>query len=205
MNKIKILLIIVGLIFLYNMMSGGVVENLGSDFFHRGKLADIHQHIQKQVAEARQRYGMNKKEGFATLEEMPTEYKPELKKRMKDIPKEKYDPSRYVISEYSFKAMKPSEDKELDQVQVGDLEDASFTKPVDYSADKPLAEYLEVDSYNSGSGDMSELNKAFAMLNKDNYFQSLKALSVRGGNVHVYPTKKCNPSGKGDIVGFEGY
>ena len=203
MSKIKMLLIIIGLIFLYNMMSGGIVENLGSDFFHRGKLADIHQHIQKQVLEARNKYGM--KEGFATLEEMPTEYKPDLKKSIKDEPLEKYDPSRYVISDYSFKALKPNEDADLDKIQIGDLEDAAFTKPIDYSTDKPLAEYLEVSSYDSGSGDMSELNKAFAMLNKDNYFQSLKALSVRGGNVHVYPTKPCNPKGNGEVVGFEGY
>lgn len=183
-------------------INSGRVENYGSDFFHRGKLADINQHIQKQVTMARDRY--MGKEGFATLEELPTEYKPDLKKSMKEEPLEKYNPNRYVISDYSFKSLKPEEEKALDSIQVGELEDANFTKPIDYSNDKPLAEYLEVDSFDTGSGDMSQLNEAYKMVNKDQYFQTLKALRVRGGNVHIYPSKPCTAP-LGDVVGFEGY
>ena len=198
MNKLIIIVLIIAFIVYIN---SGVRENIGSDFFHRGKLADINQHIQKQVAEARDRY-MGKTEGFeAKLEELPKEYKPELKDAMKGKPLEQYDPSRYVISEYSFKALKPVEEKALDQVQVGELEDANFTKPVDYSGEKGLADYLEVDSYNTGSGDMGQLNEAYKMVNKEQYFQTLKALRVRGGNVFIYPTKPCTAP-VGDVVGF---
>ena len=205
MSKIQIILLIIGLVFLYNMVSGGVRENLGSDFFHRGKLSDIHQHIQKQVAEARKRYGINKQEDFAQLHEMADSYKTDLKKSIRDEPIEQYEPSRYVISDYSFKELKPVESKEVHEIQAGMLETDDFAQPIDYSGDKPLAEYLEADKYDSGSGDMSELSEAYKMLNSKQYFQTLKALRVRGGNVHIYPTKECKPTGGSDIVGFEGY
>ena len=55
-----------------------------------------------------------------------------------------------------------------------------------YDGVKNLAEYLEVDKYDAGSGDLNDLRKVYNIQKKDNYFQSLQALSVRGGNVHLY-------------------
>ena len=200
-NKVIIMLIIVAGLFLYSQ--GGAVENLGSDFFHRGKLADINAHIQAQVAKARKYYNNKEsvKEGFASLEEMPTDYVPELKNSMKDKPLEKYNPNRYVISDYSFKAVK-AEDVDLDKIQVGQLEAPEFAQPIDYSGVKPLADYLEVDSYNSGSGDISDLKEAYRMVNKEQYFQTLKAVRASGGNVHIYETKPFKAGKSKDIVGF---
>jgi len=200
--KIVVLLVIVGLLFLKSQ--GGVRENMGSAFFHRGKLADINQNIQAQVLKARSYYNNDEdvKEEFSILgNDLDETYGDDLKKSMKDQPIQAFDPSRNVISEYSFKALKPTE-QALDDIQIGDLESADFAKPFDYSAHKPLSEYLEVDSYNSGSGDISDLKEAYKMVNKEQYFQTLKALRVRGGNVHLYKTKPCKPYGGGDIIGF---
>ena len=164
----------------------------------RGKLADINQYIQKQVAEAKLRYGMIKPEEIKDERVYKENF--EL---MKDTPIEKYDPNRNVISDYTFKALKPKEDIPLDKVQVGMLESEKFVKPEDYTGEKEFSEYLEVDKYDAGSGDLSELNEAYKLTNKDNYYKSLKALRVRGGNVHVYPTEECDPTGKkNSIIGF---
>ena len=202
MNKLHILLVIIGLYFIYSVLTSGLRENMGSDFFHRGKLADISQHIQKQVAEARARYGMDKKEDFALLAELDKDYKQDLKLNMKEEPLEKYDPNRYVISEYAFEALKPNTNKSLDEVQAGMLASEDFAEPVD-NAPKPLADYLEVDKYDAGSGNMEDLKSAYKVIKRDNYFQTLNALRVRGGNVYLYPTKECNPKGGCDVNGFK--
>ena len=190
MNNFRILVIISILFVLYSVFSGGIKENVGSDWFHRGKLADISQHIQKQIAEAKKRY--NSKENFASLKELDDNYIKDLKLNIKDLPKEKYDPNRYVISNYSFKELKPTEEKELDEIQVGMLESKDFAKPVDYTENKPFAEYLEVDKYNAGSGDLSKINEVYNTNEKNNFMQTVDDLRVRGGNVFMKEKKNCN-------------
>ena len=188
----KLVIIFVAFIALLLYARGGAVENLGSDFFHRGKMAEVGNAIQKQIAKAHMLY-----EGKENFETVAGEYSV----NMKAEPLEKYNPNRNVISDYSFKAVEPSS-QDPENVQVGDLEDDEFAQPIDYSNTKELADYLEVDKYNAGSGDMGELNEAYGMLNKEQYFQSLKALRVRGGNVAIYPTKPCDPKNQTDIVGY---
>lgn len=181
------LLLIIMMIIFY-ITSGGIRENVGSDWFHRGKLADINQYIQKQIADTKLRYMKENKEKFQI---------------MKDTPIEKYNPNKYVISDYSFKTLKPKEDVELDKIQVGMLESEDFAKPVDYTEEKKLSEYLEVDKYDAGSGDMTELNKAYDVTKKNNYLQTTTALRLRGGNVYLYPKEKCDPKGvKNSIIGY---
>jgi hypothetical protein len=204
MTKLQILLLIVVLVFIYNFLVGGVRENVGSDWFHRGKLADIHTHIQKQVA----KYRANKKEDFS-LHELDNNYKSELKIKMKDISTEVYEPNRYVISDYSFKALKPItevsiDSPELDTIQGTELAADDFARPQDYTDGKPLAEHLEVSKYNAGSGDLGKLNKVFDQQNREKYIATTNALSIRGGNVALYKRKKCSPP-EGDIIGFQGY
>ena len=189
MNKLVIIFIAFIALLLYTQ--GGTVENIGSDFFHRGKLAEVGNAIQKQIAKAQLLYNKNGKENFGG----------EYSINMTEEPLEKFNPNKNVISDYSFKAVEPSTQDPQD-VQVGDLEDDQFAQPIDYSNVKELADYLEVDKYNAGSGDMGELNEAYGMLNKEQYFQSLKALRVRGGNVALHNTKPCDPSKETDIVGF---
>ena len=187
----KLLIIFVAFIALLLYAQGGKVENIGSDFFHRGKLAEVGNAIQKQLAKAQMLYNGNGKENFEG----------EYSINMTEEPLEKYNQNRNVISEYSFKAVEPSK-QDPENVQVGDLESDDFAQPIDYSNVKELADFLEVDKYDSGSGDMSQLNEAYGMLNKEQYFQSLKALRVRGGNVAIYPTKPCDPKNETDIVGY---
>ena len=204
MTKLQLFLLIVALVFIYNFLSGGVRENAGSDWFHRGKLADIHTHIQKQIA----KYSTNK-EGFADLHELDANYKSELKIKMKDIPMEVYDPNRYVISEYSFKALKPVkevsvESPELDTIQGAELAADNFARPADYTDGKPLREHLEVSKYDAGSGDMGKLTSVFDEQNREKYIATTNALAIRGGNVALYKRKKCSPP-EGDVIGFEEY
>ena len=188
----KLIIIFIAFIALLAYAKGGTVENFGgSDFFHAGKMAEVGNAIQMQIAKAQLLYKGNGKENF----------KGEYSINMTEEPLEKYNPNRNVISKYSFKAVEPSK-QDPENVQVGELEDDKFASPIDYSNVKELADYLEVDSYNTGSGDMGKLNEAYGMLNKDQYFQSLKALRVRGGNVAIYKTKPCNPKLETDIVGY---
>ena len=168
MNK-NILLIIGVLIVVLLIQKMSVQENIGSAFFHRGKLADINQAIQKQVAKL-------KKEDFNI---------PFLKQKEKPEEPDRFNPNKNVISKYSFKTIKSKDAKTLDQVQVGMLESSDFAKPVEYTETKKLSEFVEVDNYNTGSGDISDLKDAYKIANRDNYFQSLKALQVRGGNTAV--------------------
>ena len=59
------------------------------------------------------------KEDFSILgNDLATTYGDDLKKSMKDQPIQAFDPSRNVISEYSFKALKPTE-QALDDIQIG--------------------------------------------------------------------------------------
>jgi hypothetical protein len=186
----KLIIIFAAFIALLLYARGGTVENIGSDFFHRGKMAEVGNAIQKQLAKAQKLY--KGQENFESGE---------YSINMTEEPLEKYNPNRNVISEYSFKAVEQNV-KDPENVQVGGLEDDDFAQPIDYSNVKELADYLEVDKYNAGSGDMGKLNEAYGMLNKEQYFQSLKALRVRGGNVAIYDTKPCDPSRETDIVGY---
>lgn len=182
-----LVIVIIAIMFFYSM--SGKKENWGSDFFHRGKMAEIGQAIQKQVAKAKM-YQEGKEDysnGYGNME-------------IASEPLEKYDPNRNVISKYSFKADK-NEEVDPTKIQIGQLEVDKFAEPEDYNNKKPLADYLEVDKYNTGSGSMSKLQDAYKMLNKDQYFQTLKALRVRGGNVYLYDRKPCDVKSK-EVNGF---
>jgi hypothetical protein len=181
---LTLVIIVIAIMFLYSM--SGKKEEWGSDWFHRGKLAEIGQAIQKQVQKSKM-YQEEGKEGYDNME-------------MTDEPLEKYNPNRNVISKYSFKADK-NEKIDPTTVQVGQLEVPKFAMPEDYIGGKPLADYLEVDKYSTGSGSISELKEAYKMLNKDQYFQTLKALRARGGNVYFYPKKPCDVNSK-EVSGF---
>lgn len=125
MNKNIILIVVILLIVL---LTRGVQENLGSDFFHRGKLAEVNQAIQKQVA----KYNKKKQEEFNI---------PFFKKKQKPTEPQHYNPNENVISKYSFKTIKPKDAKPLDKVQVGMLESPDFVKPVDYTEEKKIIRF----------------------------------------------------------------
>ena len=50
---------------------------------------------------------------------------------------------------------------------------------------KSFADYLEVDEYNCGSGNLADINKAFEVKDKKKYAEDLETLYSRGGNVHI--------------------
>jgi|ETNmetMinimDraft_8_1059916.scaffolds.fasta_scaffold02597_8 hypothetical protein len=51
---------------------------------------------------------------------------------------------------------------------------------------KILAKYSEeVDEYNSGSGNLANINKAYEAKDKKKYAKELETLYSRGGNVHI--------------------
>ena len=50
---------------------------------------------------------------------------------------------------------------------------------------KSFADYLEVDEYNCGSGNLADINKAYEAKDKKKYAEELETLYSRGGNVHV--------------------
>lgn len=181
----KILLLVIAFISLLLYIKSNKTENFGTNFFHRGKLAEIGQAIQSQIEKSQ-----------AGIEQFKGTYSIDMKKEKL----EKYDPNRNVISEYSFKEVKP-EIKDATKIQIGDLASDDFATPDDYNNTKELAEYLEVDSYDAGSGSLNTLTEAYKMLNKEQYYQSLRALRIRGGNVSIYPTKDCKKD-ETDIIGF---
>ena len=149
---LTLVIVIVAIMFLYSM--SGRRENLGSDWFHRGKMAEIGQAIQKQVQKSKMYLGGKEdySNGYGNME-------------IASEPLEKYDPNRNVISKYSFKAGK-NEEVDPTKIQIGQLEVPKFAAPEDYSMKKPLADYLEVDKYDSGSGSLSELKEAYKKIKK---------------------------------------
>lgn len=79
-----------------------------------------------------------------------------------------------IISEYPKNEIKPD----------FDIEEPKFEKEKEEKEEDKYAEYLEVNKYDSGSGDLSKINKVFKDLDKKNYYDSLKSLEKRGGNVY---------------------
>lgn len=110
------------------------------------------------------------------------------------VPKtqEGFNPDHYVISEYSKNAL-PAESRELGEIDIGEvqsqrsvLEQDSFALPEDYS-DTGFADYTEVSKYDSGSGDITDLQEAYGLLDQRQYASNLKTLKLRGGNVFISP------------------
>jgi hypothetical protein len=156
MNSTLLILLIT--LIIYVMLTTGMIENIGSGYWHQGKLTDIRSNIQSHL----KKYTESKKEDFENEEDGI------------------FEPNKYVISEYSKNSvMEPS------SVRIGELEKPELIAPADYTNLKDMADFLEVDKYNAGSGDLSNLNDAYKQLNKEQYFATLKALAFRGGNVSV--------------------
>ena len=88
------------------------------------------------------------------------------------------------------------EKKEAFKVEEGksELEKEEQKKPIvevkEFQLEDPnkkiLAKYSEeVDEYNSGSGNLADINKAYEAKDKKKYAEELETLYSRGGNVHV--------------------
>ena len=85
----------------------------------------------------------------------------------------------------AFKVEGKSElEKEEPIVEVKEfqLEDPKY---LSHNNTKVLAKYLEVDKYNCGSGDLTDINKVYKAKDKKKYAKELETLYNRGGNVHV--------------------
>lgn len=192
----KILIGIFAILFVVFYLNGGLRERMGTDFWHYGKLTDRRQHIDKEIALAKKlnaEMDAKRKEGFrARLEELPKDYVPDLKKDMKEEPIQQFDPDEYVISKYSFKAF--DEPVTLEPVvgpQTDQLATASYAAPFEYNG-KALADYLEVDGYNTGSGNMTAMKDAYKKIDRKDFLQTERAIMARGGNVYAFPQQECN-------------
>lgn len=139
-------------------------ENIGSDYFHRSKLAEIGQAIQTQVEKAKNIVA-EKTETF----------------KSSDV--SGFDANHYVISDYAVNDI-ANKGTTAENPLINDLETEDFATPVDYT-DKKAADYLEVAKYDAGSGDMTMLNEAFAVKDKTKFFKEMSELELRGGNVHL--------------------
>jgi len=163
--NIYIILLAVLIFFLFNyVINNGeqIKENFGSSFFHRSFLSGLGQEQrQAGLKKLYDFYGL-KKEGF------------EVEKKDKEIEQSKQvNPN--VISELPKNEVKNEfvlEDFKFDDqkhIQSDDLE---------------LADYLEVDKYDSGSGDLNKLKDVFEESTKKTFKESVELLKKRGGNVH---------------------
>ena len=163
--KIILLVLLAGVaMLLYNPT---IQENIGSDYWHRSKLAEIGQAIQVQVNKAKEVVSdATGREGFTSS----------------DI--SGFNPNHYVISEYTVNDI-ATRGTGAENPKINDLETDDFATPVDYSTEKPIAEYLEVAKYDAGSGDMTTLNEAFGLKDKEKFFKEMSELELRGGNVHL--------------------
>ena len=162
--KIILLVLLAGIaMLLYNP---SIQENIGSDYFHRGKMAEISQAIQKNIKKAQEVVVGGEKETFISS----------------DI--SGFNPNHYVISDYTVNDI-ATKGESATNPKINDLETDDFATPVDYSDVKPVAEYLEVSKYDTGSGDMTSLNDAFSTKDKTKFFKEMSQLELRGGNVHL--------------------
>jgi len=75
------------------------------------------------------------------------------------------------------------EDKKRSIVDVKDFQ--LENTPKSCSEKKSLSDFLEVDEYNCGSGNLIDINKSFESKDKKKYAEELKTLYSRGGNVHI--------------------
>lgn len=161
--KIILLVLLSGIAML--LYSPILRENLGSDYWHRSKLAEVGQAIQVQVEKAKKVVAEVTKETFSSTDVSG------------------FDPNHYVISKYSVNDI-ANKGTTAENPSINDLETDDFATPIDYT-DKKAADYLEVDKYDTGSGDMTALNEAFSVKDKTKFFKEMSELELRGGNVHL--------------------
>ena len=163
MNKYNILLIIFVCVLLYKIIQDSGKENLGgNDFNHYSFMNDYATKIREEGLKKIFKFYGQDEEGNVLDH-----------KRNKELFK----------VEGKTELVKEEEKKEVVDVKDFLLED----KKLAFNVNKKdcLAKYLEVEEYNSGSGNLADLNKAFDDLDKKNYNEGLKYLYSRGGNVHV--------------------
>ena len=164
MNIYMILLVII-IFFLFNYIINNtekIKENFGSDFFHRSFLSGLGQEQrQAGLKKIYDFYGL-KKESF------------EVEKKDKEIEESKQvNPN--IISELPKNEIK--NDFVLEDFKYDDQKHIK-------SDDSEFADYLEVEKYNSGSGDLNKIKDVFEESTKKSFKESVELLRKRGGNVH---------------------
>ena len=158
MDKYNILLMIFVCILLYKIVQNSKIEDWGSnDFNHYSFMNDYAEKIRQEGLKKILKFYGQDDEGVY-----------------------KNNKEEFVVNE---EIIKEGEKKEIVEVKDFELED----KRLAFNVNKKdfLAKYLEVEDYNSGSGNLADLNKAFDNLDKKNYKEGLEYLYNRGGNVHV--------------------
>lgn len=152
-----LLLIIIFIIINYVINNqDSIKENFGSDFFHHSFLSGLGKEMRnKELQKIYDFYGL-KKENFENKDE-----KNFNENVLSDIPKNE------LKIDFELEDLKYDEQKHI-------LEEEKEQK---------LADYLEVEKYDSGSGDLNELKKVFEENQKKDFNETMKSLKSRGGNV----------------------
>jgi hypothetical protein len=163
MNNYNIILIIFVCILLYKIFQDSKIEEFGgNDFNHYSFMNDYATKIREEgLKKIFKFYGQDAEGNVLDHKKNKEAFKVEGKSEL----------------------IKGEEEKEIVEVKDFVLEDKKLA--LNINKKDFFAKYLEVEEYNSGSGNLADLNKAFDDLDKKNYKEGLKFLYSRGGNVHV--------------------
>ena len=168
MTFLIVIIIVILLLYKYSKQQ----ENFGSGYFHYGKMIDINKGIQdgikKNIILMKQR-----KQNMNSNEEKKIEnYEPMDKS---------YNPNKNVVSEYSINEIAPK--KSAGEIIIGNLETPEFFKPYNYSDDKKLSEYLEVDGNYTLTNNIGEELNMNEQMKKQKMMENMDILKYRGGNI----------------------
>lgn len=157
MNIYMILLLVLIFIILNYIINNQeqIKENFGTSFFHRSFLSGL--------GKEQRESGLKKLYDFYGLK----------KEDFENEEKNEINPN--IISELPKNELK--NDFELEDFKFDDQKHIT-------SNDLDLADYLEVEKYNSGSGDLNEIKEVFEEKTKKTFKDSVELLKTRGGNVH---------------------
>lgn len=159
--NIYMILLLVLIIFIINYIINNkeyIKENFGTDFFHHSFLSGVGKEQREEALQKIYDYYGLKKEEYNNVED------------------KKVNPN--IISEYPKNELK-------NELQF-DLEDFKYDEQKHITNDEvgDLADYLEVEKYDSGSGDLNELKKVYEDSDKKTFNEVVDLLQKRGGNVN---------------------
>jgi len=155
MNYYNIIIAIVVCFLLYKIYKNTIIEEYANDFNHYSFMNDYATKIREEgLKKIFKFYGMDS-EGNV-LES-----------------KEDFDIERKTIL---------VKEEPINDIKEFVLEEDS--KSINVNEKNLFAKYLEVEEYNSGSGDLTNVNQAFDILDEQNNQEQLNFLYSRGGNVY---------------------
>ena len=110
--------------------------------------------------------------------------------------RENFEPSKYVLNDYSDHELKPptefvnkapvvdmGEDQEKLFAEMKGMEESAFLQPVTYYDESSRFSKLEqVEANDAGSGNLKSTLTAYEEADEDQFYKNIKMVSSRGGN-----------------------